>query len=131
MMTAAAAPLGLDAFAGIVDDEGIEMRQRPEHRLGQAILRQAGALARQPFEVAVLAEMDDRVRVERASQPQIEGEIVVRRDEIGIVIAGFRIDVVAARRLDADDEVAEAMQAERESAVDDMRVLLGAAPSRG
>ncbi len=35
----AGAALGLDALAGIVDDEGIEMRQRPQHRIGQAIGR--------------------------------------------------------------------------------------------
>ena len=35
----AGAALGLDAFAGIVDDKGIEMRQRPQHRIGQAIGR--------------------------------------------------------------------------------------------
>ncbi len=33
------APLGLAALAGIVDDERIEMRQRPEHGLGEAFRR--------------------------------------------------------------------------------------------
>ena len=35
----AGAALGLDALAGIVDDEGIEMRQRPQHRIRKAIGR--------------------------------------------------------------------------------------------
>ena len=55
------AALRLDALARIVDDERIEMRHAPEDRLGQARGRQAGALARQPFEIAVLAEMDHGV----------------------------------------------------------------------
>ena len=35
----AGAALGLDALAGIVDDKGIEMRQRSQHRIRQAIGR--------------------------------------------------------------------------------------------
>ena len=58
------APLGLGALAGVVDDERVEVRQRPQHGLGQAVGREGGGLARQPLEVAMLAEMDDRVRPE-------------------------------------------------------------------
>ncbi len=58
------APLGLRALAGIVDDEGIDQRRRPEAELRPAVRRQRQRLARQPFEIAVLAEMDDRVRGE-------------------------------------------------------------------
>ena len=39
-ITAAGPPLGLRALAGIVDDERVEMRQRPEHGLGQAVGRE-------------------------------------------------------------------------------------------
>ena len=69
------APLGLGALAGIVDDERVEVRQRPQHRLGQAVGRQGGGLARQPLQVAVLAEMDDRMRAEvvRAARDRRRG----------------------------------------------------------
>ena len=35
----AGAAFGLDALAGIVDDKGIEMRQRSQHRIRKAIRR--------------------------------------------------------------------------------------------
>ena len=50
------AALGLRRLAGIVDDERIDHGQRPERRLGGAILRKRGRLARQPFERAMRAE---------------------------------------------------------------------------
>ena len=105
------------------------MRQSTQYRLGQTILRQAGALARQPFEIAVLAEMDDRVDVKGAPDPEVKGEIVVRRHQIRVVIAALGIDVVAARQLHADKHVAKAMQPETKRAIDDMGIALGAAPS--
>ncbi len=88
-MTASGTALGLDAFAGIVDDKGIKMRQRSQYRVGQAIRRQADALARQPFEIAVLAEMHHGVGVEMPPDPEIEREIMVRRHQIRIVIAAL------------------------------------------
>ena len=78
-MTAAVRALGLGALAGVVDDERVEVGQRPEHRLGQAGGGEGGGLAGQPFEVAVLAEMDDRMRAKAVAQPEVEGEIAVRR----------------------------------------------------
>ena len=84
------AALGLAALAGIVDDEGIEMRQRPQHGFRPAFRRQRQRLARQPFEIAVLAHMDDGMGLEVLAQPGIEGEIAMGRDEIGIVIARGR-----------------------------------------
>ena len=53
--------LGLHRLAGIVDDEGIDHRQRAQHALGPALGRQRQRLAGQPFERAVRAEMDQRV----------------------------------------------------------------------
>ena len=64
------AALGLAALAGIVDDERIEMRQWRQHRLGEAFGRQRQRLARQPFEGAVLAEMNDRIGAEILSASQ-------------------------------------------------------------
>ena len=124
------AALGLNAFAGIVDNEGIEMRQRAQHRVRHAIRRQANAFTRQPFEIAVLAEMHDGVGVEVAPDPEVKRQIMVRRHQIGIVIGALGIDVVAARGLNADDDVTEAVQPKPKTAFDDMRILLRAAPTR-
>ena len=58
----AGAALGLRALAGIVDDERIEMRQlAPEQRRIARLVERHG-LARQPFERAMLAIVDQRVR---------------------------------------------------------------------
>ena len=61
----------------------------------------------------------------------MEGEVVVRRHEIGVVVGRLRVDVVAARRLHADDDVAEPVQGEAKRAVGEERVGIGRAPSRG
>ncbi len=123
------APLGLAAFARIVDDEGVEVGQRPEGDLRPAGRGKRQCLARQPFEIAVLAEMDDGLGAEFLAQPQIEGEVAVRRDEVGAVVGLGRVDVVAARRLDAEDDVAEAVDGEAKGAVLDERVGRWLAPA--
>ena len=51
MVTAAEPPLGLHRLARIVDDEGIDHRQRAQHDLGPAVARQRQRLAGQPFQV--------------------------------------------------------------------------------
>ena len=116
------APLRLRAFARIVDDERVDVGQGPEHGLRQAVGRERERLARQPFQIAVLAHVDDRVRAEFPAQPAIEREIAVRRRQVRVVIAGARVDVIAARRLDPDHDVAERQQRERERAATDMRI---------
>ncbi len=110
------AALGLRAFAGIVDDEGVEMRQRPERRLGEALGGERQRLARQPFEVTVLPHMHHRLGAQAQGKPGVEGEIAVRRREIGRVIARGGIDVVAAGRLDRHRDIAEAQRGDGDSA---------------
>ena len=123
------APLGLAALAGVVDDEGIEVRERAEGDLGEAFGGECQRLPRQPFEIAVLAHVDDGVDVERGPEPGIEGEVAVRRDE-GCVVIGFeRIDVVAARGLDADDDVAKRECCQAEGIALDEGVARGLAPT--
>ena len=101
------AALRLRAFARIVDDEGVEVRRGPEHGVREAVPGERQRLARQPFQIAVLAEMDDRVGRKAPPQPAIEGEIGGRRRQGGIVVAGSRVDVVTARRLHRDGDIAE------------------------
>jgi hypothetical protein len=110
MITAERPALGLRALARIVDDERIDMRHRPEHRLRIAGSRQRQRLARQPFEIAVLAHVDDCMGAKTFAQPGIEREVAMRRHQVRRVVACLRIDVVAARRLDADDHIAKTQQ---------------------
>ena len=123
--------LGLGALARVVDDEGIEVRQRPEDRLRKARLVECQRLARQPLEVAVLAGVDDGVHVLDGAQPRVEREVAVRRHQVRVVIGRLRVDVVAARGLQADDDVAAGEQGQGESdGVDEVeRVELGFAPA--
>ena len=85
------APLGLRRLARIVDDEGIDHRQRTGQRLGPAVGRQRHRLARQPFQRAMRADMDQRMQSLRP-QPEVEGDIAVARGAREVVI------VVIARR---------------------------------
>ena len=55
----------------------------------------------------------------------------MRRHEIGIVVRRLRVDRIAARRLDADDDIAEAMDGEAEGAVGKERIVLRRAPAGG
>ena len=102
-----APPLGLAALAGVVHDEGIDVRERPERGFRKAFGGERQRLARQPFHVAVLAHVHHRMGVEGRAHPRVEGEIAMRRRQVGVVVALLRIDVVATRRLDRDDHVAE------------------------
>ena len=73
------APLGLRRLAGIVDDERIDDRRRADENFGRAAFGQRDRLARQPFERAVRAELDQRVdpflaRSARHETRRIRGE---------------------------------------------------------
>ena len=126
------APLGLRAFAGIVDDERVELGQGAEHRFRIACRGQRCRLARQPFEIAVLAVVDHRMGAEALAQPEIEGEIAMRRHQRRIVIGGLGIDIVAARRLDRDGDIAvEQDRAGRKAPPAKKGSLLRLAPALG
>ena len=90
-------PLGLHRLAGIVDDEGVDHRQRPQHRLGPAFARQRQRLAGQPFQRAVRAEMDQRVDLLGLAQPGIERDVGVARRAVGVVIARLAIGLPLPR----------------------------------
>ena len=128
------APLGLGAFAGVVDDERIDVGQRPQGRLGKAFGRQRHRLARQPFQVSVLAHMNHGVGVKTPPEPSVEGEIVVRRHQVRVVVAGLGIQMIAARRLQADGGVPQSECRDGEASAiglagDEERVFFGAAPA--
>ena len=134
-----AAPLGLRAFARVVDDERIQVRHGTQDGVGPAGARQRQALAGQPFEVAVLAHMHDGVDAEHIAQPEIEREVAVRRHQLGVVVAGVVLRTQAGRhaarsqctrRLYTDEHLSQPQPGDHEAALAQRRVLLGRAPAR-
>ncbi len=99
-------PLGLHRLAGIVDDEGIDHRQRAQHRLGPAVGRQRQRLAGQPFQGAVRAEMDQGVDLLGLAQPGIEREVGMARRAVDVVIARLAIAQRAAIGLQQHEDIA-------------------------
>ena len=70
-------PLGLGALAGVVDQERVDQRQVAQRGVGSAGRRHAQRLARQPLQVAVLAQVHHGVRAESGIQPAVGGQVVV------------------------------------------------------
>ena len=108
------APLGLRPLAGVVHDERVEERQVAEGGVGRAGGGEPDALAREPFERAVLAGVHDRVRAEAGLQPAVEGEVVMRGRDPGRVVRRDRVGAEGARRLHGDEHAAEVEARERE-----------------
>ena len=105
--------LGLHRLAGIVDDEGVDHRQRAQHRLGPAFVRQRQRLAGQPFQGAVRAEMNQRVDLRRLAQPGVERDVGMARRAVGVVIARLAIAQRAAVGLQQDEDVAATEHGQR------------------
>ena len=101
------AALGLRGLAGIADDEGIDDRQCAGDDLGEAVLAQRHGLARQPFQRAMRADMDQRMAAEALPQPQAEGDERVARRQRRIVIVGAAVGGTAAIRRERDGDIAE------------------------
>lgn len=121
------AALGLGALARVVDQERVDQREVAEGGVGAAGGGQARVLAGQPLKVAVLAEVDHRVGAEAAvvgtgGDPAVGGQVVVGGREVRVVVDRDRVLAEAARRLDEDQQVAEA-----EGREDDVALRVGTA----
>lgn len=108
----------------VVDDKRIDVRQRTEQRVRPAFGGQADSLARQPFQVAVLADVQQGIGAVGVAQPEVERQVAVRRHQVGIVVDRRRIELIAARRLDADEGQAIAQAGDHHPPVAEHRVLL-------
>ena len=108
--------LGLRRLARIVDDEGIDHRHRrrapPRAR---RIARQRDGLARQPFQRAVRAEMNQRVDALDLAQPDIECDIGVARREVEIVLLALALLAAPAIGLHGDDAACRRARSESEA----------------
>ena len=120
--------LGSSRLTRIVDDEGIDDREPAEQRGRQAGRRQRHRLAWQPFERAMGAEMDHGVDALDFAQPEIEGGVSVARRQVGIVIARFAVERVAAVWLNGGDQSAVARKAHGEVPIADGGIGVRRAP---
>ncbi len=70
--------LGLCAFARIIDDKWIDMRHRAEDRFGIAVFGERQSLSGQPFQIAMLAHMDNGIDRRHFTQIGIKSNIAMR-----------------------------------------------------
>ena len=110
------APLRLSALAGIVHQERVDQRQAAQGGVRAAGRGRCRILAGQPFQGAVLAEVDNGVRAEAVFQPAVGGQVVVGGRQVGVVVDRDRVLPEAARRLDQDDDVARSQRRQHEFA---------------
>ena len=89
--------------------------------LGVAGRRQADALARQPLQRAVLAQVQDGVGAENIADPAIVGDVMVGRRQVRAVVNGDGIFPKAPRGLQPHENVAQI------DACDGQRIGKGAA----
>ena len=73
-----AAAFGLGPFAGVVEDERVDERKVVQEAIGETVGGEAQPFAGEPFERAVLADVDDGVGTPGVAQPAVEAVIVVR-----------------------------------------------------
>ncbi|MNZ51945.1 hypothetical protein D3C78_697770 [compost metagenome] len=123
------AALGLGTLARVVDDERVDVRQRAEQGVRPAAVGQADALARQPFQVAVLADMDQRIGGKAVTQPEVERQVSVRRHQVGVMVDRALVQLVTTGRLDADEGQAVAQAGDHHPPAAEHRVLARLAPA--
>ena len=117
------APFGLGALARVVDDEGVDVGERPEQRIWPALRRQPDTFARQPLEVAVLAHVDHRIGGKAVAQPEVERQVPMRRHRVRVVIHRAGVQLVAPGRLDADEGQAIAQAGDHHPTAAEHRIL--------
>ena len=125
------AALGLRTFAGVVDDKRINVGHRPKDCVRPTVLRQPDALARQPFEIAVLTHMHHCMSAVGVTQPEIKRQISMRRHQIRIVIHRAGIDLIPPCRLNSDKGQAKTQTGNHHAPVPEHRILVRLTPTLG
>ncbi|MNN28264.1 hypothetical protein D3C81_1418260 [compost metagenome] len=77
----------------------------------------------------MLADMDHAVSAVGIAQPEVERQVSVGRHQIRVVIHRARIDLIAPRRLNADEGQAETQTRDHHPAVAAHRVGIGRSPT--
>ena len=123
------AALGLN---GLPDDSGmvdVEVRHVQRVELGEAGVGKGLLLAREPLQRAVRPDMDEEVGAEDVAHPAVEGDVVVRADDIRAVVDRLGVLLVAARWLQADEDLAVDDPRHRHSPLDDLELPRRLAPA--
>ena len=122
------AALGLRRLARIVDNERVDDGRRPEQNFRRTALAKRDGLARQPFQRAMCAKLNDRADFFLAGEPEVERHIGVARRQVEIVIIALARERIAAIGLNRDDELAKPHEAELKHSLDRAAVIGGVAP---
>ena len=105
----AGAALGDGAFRGVVGGIEIEIRHVADQPVRPALGGEAGLLARHEFKRAMGAEVEDGIGREVLAQVAVEGRESMGRREALLEQQPHRVTFVAKGRLDADQNIAEAL----------------------
>ncbi len=89
----------LNTLASNSDVIRINIRQITQRQIRIAAAVQAGVLARQPFQAAMRTDMRNSVCLPHIAHPAVEGQILMRRCNVRIVVNLFRVLAKATRRL--------------------------------
>ncbi len=89
----------------------------PSTASGAQSSRKRHRFARQPFERAMRAEVNQRVDAGDLAQPNVECDIAVSRRQVGIVILRLAIVAPAAVRLHGKNKIARAKNAQPKGAI--------------
>ena len=100
-----AAALRLNALARNSDVIRINIRQITQRQIRIAAAVQAGILARQPFQAAMRTDMSNGICLPHIAYPTVEGQILMRRCNVRIVVNLFRILSKASWRLHCYENV--------------------------
>ena len=121
-------PLCLRGFSGVADDERIDDRQASHHQFREARAGQRDGLARQPFERAVRAHVDEDIDLRNMPKPKAEREQRVARRQSRVMVVGSTISRASSVRREGDEDVPEGACAKTKCAVTHLAVIAGVTP---
>ena len=96
----------LNTLAGNSDVIRINIRQISQRQIRVAAAIKAGVLARQPFQAAMRTDMRNSVCLPHIAYPTVEGQILMRRCNVRIVVDFFRVLAKTTRRLHGYENIA-------------------------
>ena len=116
--------LGLGSLSGIIDNEGVEMRNWTQNRLGEILSPQGNTSSRKPFQVSVFAKMNDRMCFEGLPDPRIKREICRWRRQFRIMVNRLGLNAESSLGLDADENVSQSDSRNRNFLLGRKRILI-------
>ena len=106
------------------------MGDSAENRFEETAFGKRDRLTGQPFQVAVLAQVDNHMAPELLPKPDIECQVIVRRWQVGRMVGFIGINIVAAGRLNPRGQFAVTVNRQRESVILQERISCSFAPAR-